>query len=50
MFGSDQMFWPEAIGMAVDAIEAADFLTREQKADIFHNNAARFLRLPDAPK
>jgi predicted TIM-barrel fold metal-dependent hydrolase len=46
MFGSDQMVWPEAIGSAVDAINAADFLSREQKADIFHNNAARFLRLP----
>lgn len=46
MFGSDQMVWPEAIGMAVDAIAAADFLTPEQKADIFYNNAARFLRLP----
>jgi uncharacterized protein len=40
MFGSDQMVWPEAIGMAVDAINAADFLTAEQKADIFYNNAA----------
>ena len=50
MFGSDQMVWPEAIGMAVDAINAADFLTAEQKADIFYNNAARFLRLPDAVK
>lgn len=48
MFGSDQMVWPEAIGMAVEAIEAADFLTREQRADIFYNNAARFLRLPAA--
>jgi hypothetical protein len=47
MFGSDQMVWPDAIGMAVEAIESADFLTREQKADIFYNNAARFLRLPD---
>lgn len=48
MFGSDQMVWPEAIGMAVEAINAADFLTREQKADIFYNNAARFLRLGEA--
>lgn len=48
MFGSDQMVWPEAIGMAVEAIDSADFLTREQKADIFYNNAARFLRLPGA--
>jgi predicted TIM-barrel fold metal-dependent hydrolase len=46
MFGSDQMVWPEAIGLAVDAINAADFLSREQRADIFYNNAARFLRLP----
>ena len=26
MFGSDQMVWPEAIGMAVEAIASADFL------------------------
>lgn len=45
MFGSDQMVWPEAIGLAVEGIESADFLTEEQKRDIFYNNAARFLRL-----
>lgn len=45
MFGSDQMEWPEAIGLAIEAIESADFLTAEQKRDIFYNNAARFLRL-----
>lgn len=45
MFGSDQMVWPEAIGMAVEGIESADFLTAEQKRDIFCRNAARFLRL-----
>ncbi len=45
MFGSDQMAWPEAIGMAIDGIESAEFLTEEQKRDIFYNNAARFLRL-----
>jgi hypothetical protein len=45
MFGSDQMAWPETIGLAVDAIESADFLTLEQKRDIFYNNAVRFLRL-----
>jgi hypothetical protein len=33
---------------AVDAIESADFLTPEQKRDIFYNNAARFLRLSEA--
>jgi predicted TIM-barrel fold metal-dependent hydrolase len=46
MFGSDQMEWPETIDLAVDAIESASFLTSEQKRDIFYNNAARFLRLP----
>jgi uncharacterized protein len=45
MFGSDQMFWPEAIGMAVEGIDSASFLTRAQKRDIFYNNAARFFRL-----
>ena len=45
MFGSDDMYWPEAIGMAVEAIDAAPFLTAENRRDIFHGNAARFLRL-----
>jgi len=50
MFGSDQMVWPEKIGAAVEAIQQAPFLSKEQKEDIFYNNAARFLRLPDAKK
>ena len=45
LFGSDHMYWPEAIGMAVDAIEAAPFLSHAEKRDIFYNNAVRFLRL-----
>jgi len=45
MFGSDQMVWPDAIGLAIKGIESAIFLTREQKQDIFYNNAVRFLRL-----
>lgn len=44
MFGSDQMVWPEAIGMAVEGIESAAFLTEEQKRDIFYNNAMTFFR------
>jgi len=47
MFGSDQMVWPEAIGMAVEGIESAGFLTEEQKRDIFYNNAVRFFRLDE---
>ncbi|HUE82341.1 MAG TPA: amidohydrolase family protein [Pyrinomonadaceae bacterium] len=47
MFGSDEDVWPEAIGMAIEGIESATFLTEEQKRDIFYNNAARFLRLDE---
>ena len=48
MFGSDQMNWPEAIDWAIEAFESAEFLTPQQKRDIYYNNAARFLRLSDA--
>ena len=44
MFGSDQMIWPETIGMAVEAIESAEFLTEQQRRDIFFNNAVRFFK------
>jgi predicted TIM-barrel fold metal-dependent hydrolase len=47
MFGSDQNVLPETIGLAINAVESAEFLTLEQKADIFYNNAARFLRLSE---
>ncbi len=49
MFGSDQAVWPELIGQAIEGIESTPFLTDEQKHDIFHNNAARFLGLPEVP-
>lgn len=49
MFGSDQMVWPELIGAAIETIESAPFLSEEQKHDIFYNNAARFLGLPELP-
>lgn len=45
MFGSDQMVWPGVIERAINVIEEAPFLSKEQKRDIFYNNAARFLRL-----
>ena len=48
MHGSDAMVWPELIGKSIDIINQADFLTQEQKADIFYNNAARFLRLEES--
>ncbi|MBX7540184.1 amidohydrolase family protein [Qipengyuania sphaerica] len=45
MFGADQMTWPGAIKLGIDAVNEADYLTYEQKKDILHDNAARFLRL-----
>jgi predicted TIM-barrel fold metal-dependent hydrolase len=45
MFGSDQMLWPEAIGLAIEGVDSAAFLSDAQKRAIFHDNAARFLRL-----
>ena len=48
MFGSDQMAWPETISIAIDNIDAAPYLTEEEKRDIFYNNAARFFRFSEA--
>jgi uncharacterized protein len=45
MFGSDAMIWPEVIGLAIEGIDSAPFLTAGQKRDIFYNNAVKFLRL-----
>ncbi|MFC2079284.1 amidohydrolase family protein, partial [Candidatus Bipolaricaulota bacterium] len=45
MFGTDQMIWPEAVGMSVAAVESATFLSDEQKRGIYFDNAAEFLRL-----
>ena len=47
MFGSDQMVWPETMEIAIKTIEEADYLSPEQKRDIFYNNAARFLNLSE---
>ena len=47
MFGSDQMVWPGLIEPSIEIIEEAPFLSKEQKRDIFYNNAAHFLRLSE---
>ena len=47
MFGSDQMAWPDAIGLAIEGVDSAPFLTPDQKRDIFYENAVRFFRLKD---
>lgn len=48
MYGSDQMEWPQAIEASIQAIESAPFLSKQQKRDIFYNNAVRFFNLPDS--
>jgi uncharacterized protein len=45
MFGSDQMIWPETIGLAIAVIKEDPDLSEIQKRNILFNNAARFLRL-----
>ena len=45
LFGSDQTIWPQGIGLAIETINEAPFLSAQQKRDILYNNAARFLRL-----
>jgi predicted TIM-barrel fold metal-dependent hydrolase len=45
MFGSDEMYWPQGIALAIEGVQSAPFLTGEQKRDIFHDNAVRFLEL-----
>lgn len=47
LFGTDQMFWPGALGLAIETVEAAPFLSVEQKRGILYDNAARFLNLSD---
>lgn len=45
MFGSDNMVWPDSIGVAIERIRNAPFLDARQKQLILHDNAARFLRI-----
>ncbi|MDF9798215.1 putative TIM-barrel fold metal-dependent hydrolase [Catalinimonas alkaloidigena] len=47
MFGSDQMVWPQVISDGIASINNVEFLTLEQKEDIFYNNAAKFLGLSE---
>ena len=50
MYGSDQMVWPQTIDVGIETIQSADFLTLEQKEDIFYGNASRFLNLEKEEK
>lgn len=43
MFGSDQMVWPYAIEKSIKLLNSLTFLTKQDKEDIFYNNAVKFL-------
>ena len=45
MFGTDQMVWPYSIEKSIKFLNSLDFLTEQDKEDIFYNNAVRFLKL-----
>ena len=45
MYGSDQMYWEDAIPLSIKNVENAPFLTEDQKQDIFYNNAAKFYNI-----
>jgi predicted TIM-barrel fold metal-dependent hydrolase len=47
MFGSDQMVWPHAIEKSILQLDSYDFLTKEDKRNIFYYNAAKFLKLDE---
>ncbi len=47
LFGTDQMFWPGALTIAIETVEAAPFLSDEQERAILYDNAARFLNLSE---
>ena len=47
MFGTDQMVWPSTIEKAIEGVNMAEFLSLEQKEDIFYKNAVKFLGLTE---
>ncbi len=48
MYGTDQMVFQGTFDQAIANVNSAPFLSAEQKADIFYNNAAAFLELSEA--
>lgn len=49
LYGTDLMIWPDLLETSIGVIESANYLSEEQKRDIFFNNAVRFFKL-DASK
>jgi uncharacterized protein len=48
MYGTDLLVWPKLIETSIGLIENANYLSAEQKRDIFFNNAVRFFRLDES--
>ena len=42
LYGTDLMVWPELLETSIGVIENANYLSEDQKRDIFFNNAIRF--------
>ena len=45
LYGTDLMIWPDLLETSIGVIESANYLSEEQKRDIFFNNAVRFFKL-----
>jgi len=48
MYGTDLMIWPKLLETSIGVIENANYLSADQKRDIFFNNAVRFFRLDES--
>ena len=48
MYGTDLLVWPKLLETSIGVIENANYLSFDQKRDIFFNNAVRFFRLDES--
>lgn len=48
LYGTDQMVWPELVGIGINRVWNAPGLTTAQKRKFLYENAARFLRIDPA--
>jgi hypothetical protein len=42
------MIWPKLLETSIGVIENANYLSEDQKRDIFYNNAVRFFNLDES--
>ena len=47
LYGTDLLIWPKLLETSIGVIENANYLSEEQKRDIFFNNAVRFFNLDE---